>query len=133
MKNIWLALCAIATFAVPVEAKNISSQLFDAVEHGNRKKVRSLLSCGINVNTLNDEHKTALDLAVEFGRNKIARDLIKYGGRVTTVDNAIALKELYKARAFGFFVGGFFFWPLWLVSILNISKVSKVLVIFPKA
>ena len=70
------------------------TQLIQAVKAGNKKTVKKLLKSGISVNSLGQDHKTALDLAVESGYVKIAIYLIEYGGKVTSVENQIALQSL---------------------------------------
>jgi ankyrin repeat protein len=51
------------------------TQLIQAVKDGNRKAVKKLLKSGVDVSELGQDHKTALDAAVEYGHTKIALDL----------------------------------------------------------
>ncbi len=103
--------------------------LFVAVEVGSRKAVNKMLSKGVGVNTLNAQGKTVLDIAIERGDIKIARDLASYGARVTTERNAEILRDNFKLRALTYFLCGWLFMPLlWIGTIVSLYKASNVMV-----
>jgi len=110
-----------------------NNDLFVAVESGNRKAVKKLLSnkkTRYGINSLNAQNKTALDVAAEHGYFPIARDLMSHGGQVTSEKNALYLKDNLKNRALKFFVFGWFFTPfLWFGSVASLNKASNLYVI----
>lgn len=134
IKSFFIAIIASsAIFAQPVATKQINNNLFAAVETGNRKAVKKIISNKKNkqhINALNDQHKTALDIAAEHGHIKIAQDLISRGGQVTSEKNANFLKDNLKTRALKFFVLGWFLTPfLWIGSVTSLNKASNLYVL----
>lgn len=78
---------------------------FEAVGTNRLSRVKTILKKSyIQINELNHENKTALDIAVERRYNKLARYLLKQGGRVTTDVNASLLRNHLSSRALGFFI-----------------------------
>lgn len=96
--------------------------LIDAVRCKNKNRVKELLSSNkVDVNALY-QGRTALDVAVDCRVTKIAKILMKHGAKVTTQENALALRRMFKMRSAKFFVAGFFFTPLlWIGSLLALD------------
>lgn len=106
-----------------------TDELFKAVWQGNISKVKSLLrsrSYKIEINRLNKDNQTVLDIAVDCRATKIAAELIKYGAKVTSEQNAQALREMFKMRGIKFFIGGLFFWPLWFGTFFAVDNMSNI-------
>ncbi len=71
------------------------TDLIKAVKTGNIKAVKQLLkNKNVDLNQLDTDNKTALDLAVEYQRKKIVFLLAKAGGKVTSMDKAEAVHEI---------------------------------------
>ena len=104
---------------------------FEAVGTNKLSRVKTMLKKSyIQINELNDENKTVLDIAVERRYNKLARYLLKQGGRVTTNTHASLLINHLSSRALGFFIAGWFFNPwLWIGTATSLSKQSLVMVL----
>jgi hypothetical protein len=110
-----------------------TEQLFKAVGQANIGKVKSLLkarSYKIEINRLNKDQQTVLDIAVDCRATKVAAELMKYGAKVTSEENAQALREMFKMRAVKFFVGGLFLWPLWIGSFFALDNMSCIKILF---
>lgn len=126
------ALC-LSTAITPVQSLNKNTKtvdIFFAVETNNYSLVKKLVKTShVSLNQRNDENKTILDIAVEKNYKKIARFLVKRGAGVTTQENAARLKNNLKKRAVGFFIGGFFCWPLWIGTATALSDKSDVMVV----
>ena len=84
-----------------LDIKNHNGQglLHCAVACKQRKITKMLVKAGVKVNQLDQSKRTALDYAVESNQNKIACDLYKLSGKVTTTQNLDALKRIFQARA----------------------------------
>jgi ankyrin repeat protein len=129
MKNL-ISLLAFAMISLSVAASHpvipvkSDTMLIKAVRAGNIKDVKRLLKSNNRlVNQLGIDHKTAMDVAVEFGNSKIAILLSKHGGKVTRSDNSEAFKSMLKYRAKRYiisFVAMFLFAPL-LIWALDIT------------
>jgi len=114
---------------VKKEEKDDTEKLFRAVEQGNKSKVKSLLrakNSKIEINRLNKDKQTVLDIAVDCSATKIAAELMKHGAKVTSEQNALALREMFKMRGIKFFIGGLFFCPLWFGSFFALDNMSQV-------
>ncbi|MBP9765242.1 ankyrin repeat domain-containing protein [Candidatus Babeliales bacterium] len=70
------------------------TDLIKAVKTGNIKAVKQLLKHkNVDLNQLDTDNKTALDLAVEYQHKKIVVLLAKAGGKVTSMDNAESVNK----------------------------------------
>lgn len=96
-----------------------SKELFDAIEAKSLKKVKKILkNKNLDINALNSNKETALDVATKKELTKIAGRLLQNGAKVTSEDNAYKLIQLLNDRANKFFWGGLFLSPLlWIGSI----------------
>ena len=109
------------------------SVLTFAAMAGNGNVVRLLYKAGALVNTLDHKGKTALDYVVERNNFVMARQLVQYGAKVTSENNALKLKNKFKSRAIKFFVAGWFFTPfLWIGTIFAINDASDVMILGSK-
>lgn len=79
---------------VPIQKSNI----FDAVESKNLSRVKYFVKKGVNLNALNKDGKTVLDVATERQHNKICRYLLRCGAKVTNMDNVRMLEHNLKRR-----------------------------------
>ena len=105
------------------------SVLHAAVLSGSSDMVAMLVRSGAVVNALDSKGQTALDSAVIMHNNKIAYQLVKFGGKVTSEGLACKLKSMYKSRAIKFFIVGWFFTPLfWIGSAFALGNASDVMV-----
>ncbi|MBP9765245.1 ankyrin repeat domain-containing protein [Candidatus Babeliales bacterium] len=94
------------------------TKLMRAVKAGNIMAVRKLLKDkkldlykldkGLDLNQLDKDNKTALDLAVEYQHTKIVVLLAKAGGKVTSIDNAESVKKAVTRSGSNIFNGVFF-------------------------
>jgi hypothetical protein len=86
--------------------KEGQSILHAAVLTGKSKMVKTILKSGIDVNILDKGYQTALDYAVESGTNEIILNVIKYKGKVTSMQNAefVSLLAQKVKRNFWFMV-----------------------------
>lgn len=75
------------------------SLLAVAVIHGDLAIVRSLLKTNVSINAVDDEGKTALDWAVEYGYTDIALELAVKKAKVSSLENENFLKVLLRQRA----------------------------------
>ena len=115
--------------ALAKQQEDKTEQLFKAVEQGKIGKVKSLLrskSSKIEINRLNKNKQTVLDVAVDCRATKIAGELMKYGAKVTSEQKAQELREMFKARGIKFFVGGLFLWPLWVGTFFAVDNMSSI-------
>ncbi len=105
--------------------------LHAAVMTGDWSMVKTVLKSKIAINVLDKQGKTALDRAVIMHNNKMAYQLVKVGGRVTSEDLAWKLKNIYTSRALKFFVVGWFLTPLfWIGSVVALAGASDVIVMY---
>ncbi len=105
--------------------------LHAAVMTGDLLMVKTVLKSKIAINILDKQGKTALDRAVIMHNNKMAYQLVKVGGRVTSEDLAWKLKSIYTSRALKFFVVGWFLTPLfWIGSVVALAGASNVMVMY---
>lgn len=130
MKYIFAILSLCTIYPMILDAKKdafTKNDLFVAVSSGNQKTVKKILSHGgIPVNSLNNDRQTALDIAVDCRDLKMARLLMKKGGKVTSISIADDLRDMLKMRGLKFGIGGIFFWPLWLGSYFALSDAFDV-------
>lgn len=128
MKRLTLSILAVL-FSSIAFAANSSEQaaqtLISAVRCKDKNRVKELLASNkVDVNALY-KGQTALDVAVDCGSTKIAKTLMRSGAKVTTMENALALRRMFKMRAVKFFVAGFFFTPwLWIGSFCALDDMS---------
>lgn len=125
---IFLSLFAVATISPKATLVTYTSKnLFSAIEQKNCKAVQKILQTRtVNINQLNENKQTALDVAIHIGNKNIIKELAGKGGRVTTEKNANYLKDLFKTRALNFFLFGLLFTPLlWIGSITSLNKSSQ--------
>jgi ankyrin repeat protein len=89
--------------------------LHAAVLTNNWKAVQVIFaSKQINVNQLDKYNKTAMDYAVEYGHNKMVRNLYKNNGQMTSAENAsYAQKIITRPFKIIFFIG----LPLLIISL----------------
>lgn len=129
MKRLTLSIIAVLFSGIAFAGKSqedMTPQLFKAVENGKKKQVKKLLSKNVQVNGLNSNGQTPLDVAVDCGATKIAAELMKHGAKVTSEEKAVALRQMFKMRAAKFFVGTFFVPFLWIGSIFAVDNMSYV-------
>ena len=124
-------LVATGTFLANITANQVASQnLFAATANGKQQEVKKILSKGVDINALNAQGKTALDVAVERNHFKVARELVYRGAKVTTEKNAFLLKRKFEKRGRNFFIAGWFFTPLlWIGTFTSFSHASDVLIL----
>lgn len=99
---------ALAVQQIPVIKQD--TDLIKAVKARNKKTIKKLLKKNnVNINELDYNGKTALDFAVEYREYGIAVLLGQYGGKVTTLENQLNFKTIFKKKArhyiLGFFIG----------------------------
>jgi hypothetical protein len=106
-----------------------TDELFAAVEKGKKSLIKSLLkskSYKIEINKLNKNKNTVLDIAVDKQYTKIAGILLEYGAKVTTETRAYGLQRMFNLRATKFFLGGILMWPLWFGSAFAWNNIKSV-------
>ncbi len=125
MKRLTLSILAVLFSGIAFAASSTeesAQRLISAVRFKNKNRVKELLTSNkVDVNALYNG-QTALDVAVDCRCTKIAKVLMDSGAKVTTIENAKALRRMFKKRAVNFFVAGFFFTPwLWIGSFCALS------------
>lgn len=81
---------------VPVAKYN--KVLMALVLKGQRDQVKQMISRGVEINSQNEEGKTALMIAIENGHNDIAKDLISYGADVNKQDGNGVTALIFAAK-----------------------------------
>ncbi|MBP9765246.1 hypothetical protein KBD08_02825 [Candidatus Babeliales bacterium] len=107
--SVFLCLMLAGTVQVCANLDPVHAKLFKLVQSGNRKQMNILLKkcSNVDVNKLNENNKTVLDIAVEARSVKMAADLLKYDAKVTTNQNAAKLKSLLDKQDLKYFLFGF--------------------------
>lgn len=106
-----------------------TDELFKAVEKGKTSTAKSLLkskSYKIEINRLNKNKNTVLDIAVDNQYTKLASILLKHGAKVTTQAKAYELQRMFELRATKFFLGGLLLWPLWFGSAFACNNIKSI-------
>lgn len=122
LMSILATICLSGFIFAANSQEEVVSKLITAVKCKDKGRVQHLLTYNkVDVNALY-KGRTALDVAVDHGATKIAKVLMKHGAKVTTEENALALRRMFKMRAVNFFVAGLFFTPwLWIGSFIALS------------
>ena len=107
------------------------SVLHAAVLTGRKSMVSLVLQYRVDINALDNQGKTALDLAIESASTKEDRKiilmLISKHGRVTSYQNALYAKDVVETKSYHYFIGAvctFFLLPTLIPVVLTVIAIS---------